>query len=234
MNVIRCIMRKEFLQIFRDPMMGRVIFGIPVVQLFILGYAITFDIDNIPLAVRDADNSVLSRRLLEKVRMSGRFDIVVYEPGQQRLKSYFEDGSAALSLAIPQGFERDVVRGHTPAVQVLVDGVDSNTGSVAHGYLMRILASAWEELAPARASRAGAALLEPRIRVWFNPNLESRYYILPGIMAVLLTMTTTLLTSMGLVREREIGTLEQLSVTPIRPVELMLGKTLPFAVLSLG
>ena len=231
MNIIRCMLRKEFLQIFRDPMMLRTMFFIPLVQLFILGYAITFDVKNVPLVVRDADNSALSRHLLEKVKMSGRFRIVGFEPSQERLKSYFEDGRACLSLAIPRDFERNVTNGKPPAMQILVDGVDSNTSLVALGYLQRIIISTWSELLPGQTS---GARVESRIRVWFNPNLESRYYMLPGIMAVLLTMTTALLTSMGITREREIGTLEQLSVTPIRPIQLMLGKTLPFAILSFG
>ncbi len=234
MNIIKYIIRKEFLQIFRDPMMLRPMFFIPLIQLFVLGYAITFDVKNIPLVVRDADNSALSRHLLEKVRMSGRFRIVAFESGQHRLESYFRNGKACLSLAVPVDFEREVANGRSPALQILVDGVDSNTSLVALGYLQRIMISTSEELSAGKKSPAAGSRLEPRIRVWFNPNLESRYYMLPGIMAVLLSMTTSLLTCMGITREREIGTLEQLNVTPIRPIQLMLGKTLPFAILSFG
>lgn len=237
MNTIISIVRKEFLQIFRDPMMLRIIFLVPLVQLFILGYTITLDVKNVRLVIRDEDKSELSRQLLEKVIYSRRFRIVSFEQSQTELKSYFEHSLASVSLAIPRGFEEDVLNGRKPELQVLLDGVDSNTSIVSLGYLQRIISSLQVKLPPAALrklgqSAAGQLQIEPRVRVWFNPNLESKFYILPGIVAFLLTMTTTLLTGMGIVKEREIGTLEQLSVTPIHPYQLILGKTIPFAILG--
>jgi ABC-2 type transport system permease protein len=237
MNTIISIVRKEFLQIFRDPMMLRIIFLVPLIQLFILGYTITLDVRNVGLVVRDEDRSELSRQLVEKVIHSRRFRIVGYEQSQMELKSYFEHSLASVSLAIPRGFEEDLLNGRKPELQVLLDGVDSNTSAVAMGYLQRIIATLEVKLPPASLLKLGSPAseqlrIDSRVRVWFNPNLESKFYILPGIVAFLLTMTTTILTGMGIVREREIGTLEQLSVTPIRSYQLILGKTIPFAILG--
>ncbi|MFH1070739.1 MAG: ABC transporter permease [Candidatus Glassbacteria bacterium] len=237
MKVVRAIIRKEFLQVFRNPFMLRIIFVIPIVQLFVLGYAITFDITNISLVVRDSDRSQTSRLLVEKIQASGRFRIRAYEPDQQRLKWYFDNAAAQVSLAIPRDFEADLANGRNPALQILVDGVDSNTGIVANGYIQQIVAETMSQLernhpAPQMKAPAGAGRIEPKVRVWYNPDLESRNYMLPGIVAILVMMTTVLLTSTGIVREREIGTLEQLSVTPVRKWELLLGKTIPFAVLG--
>ena len=237
MNTIISIVRKEFLQIFRDPMMLRIIFLVPLIQLFILGYTITLDVRNVGLVVRDEDRSELSRQLVEKIIHSRRFRIVGYEQSQTELKSYFEHSLASVSLAIPRGFEEDLLNGRKPELQVLLDGVDSNTSAVAMGYLQRIIATLEVKLPPASLLKLGSPAseqlrIDSRVRVWFNPNLESKFYILPGIVAFLLTMTTTILTGMGIVREREIGTLEQLSVTPIRSYQLILGKTIPFAILG--
>ena len=237
MNTIKSIVKKEFIQVFRNPMMLRIIFAIPMVQLFILGYAITFDVKNVALVIRDADRTNTSRLLVEKIIQSRRFRIAGYEQAQNRLRGYFETGEASLTLAIPKGFEKDLVRARQPGLQILVDGVDSNTSLVAMGYLQRIIAASGDYL-PSTARAAQPVLarpslrISPRARVWFNPNLESKFYMLPGIVAILVTMTTTLLTSLAIVREREIGTLEQLSVTPIRAWQLMLGKTVPFAILG--
>jgi len=237
MNTIISIVRKEFLQIFRDPMMLRIIFLVPLIQLFILGYTITLDVRNVGLVVRDEDRSELSRQLVEKIIHSRRFRIVGYEQSQTELKSYFEHSLASVSLAIPRGFEEDLLNGRKPELQVLLDGVDSNTSAVAMGYLQRIIATLEVKLPQASLLKLGSPAseqlrIDSRVRVWFNPNLESKFYILPGIVAFLLTMTTTILTGMGIVREREIGTLEQLSVTPIRSYQLILGKTIPFAILG--
>ena len=240
MKAIKAIIKKEFLQVLRDPNMMRIIFVIPLVQLFILGYAITFDIKNVALVVHDGDRSALSRLLVEKVMQSRRFRLVANEASQENFKSYFKTSRATVGLSIPRDFEKDYSAGKAPQVLVLADGLDSNTSLVALGYLQRIVLGSISELTSASgefkrskgAPAVSALRLEPRVRVWFNPNLESRFYMLPGIVAILVTMTTVLLTGMGIVREREIGTLEQLNVSPVRSWQLMLGKTVPFAVLG--
>ncbi|MCE5269996.1 ABC transporter permease [bacterium] len=237
MQRIKHIVRKEFKQIFRDRMMLRAMVVMPFIQLFVMGHAITFDVHHVPLLVRDMDHSASSRLLLEKVRASGRFDFCDYEGDPSTIKSRFEHYRASVALSIPRDFERDLLRGDRPQVQVLVDGTDSNSSNIAQGYLLRIAADFESQVrsghnigrpGPARKTR----LVLPSIRTWFNPNLESKYYMLPGIVAILLTMTTSMLAGLNIVREREIGTLEQLNVTPIRPWELILGKLLPFFILS--
>jgi ABC-2 type transport system permease protein len=237
MSTIRHIIRKEFLQIFRDKMMLRAMFAVPLIQLFVLGYAITFDVQNVGLVIRDADRTNLSRLLVEKVQQSRRFRTLAYEDSQFRLKDHFESGQARIILSIPEKFAEDLKMGRQPQVQVLVNGMDSNTSLVAMGYIQRILADYWTALPltdrtahPVPNNRP--VQITPRIRAWFNPNLESKFYMLPGIVAILLAISTSMLSGMGIVREREIGTLEQLSVTPIRPYQLILGKTIPFAILS--
>jgi len=237
MQKIKHIVRKEFKQIFRDTMMLRAMFIMPFIQLFVLGYAINFDVRNVPLLVRDMDHSVSSRLLLEKVKASGRFTVKSYEDDPYEIKKSFEHYRTSLALSIPRNFERDLISGDRPQVQVVVDGVDSNSSNIALGYILRI-AGDFEARERFQNSPGGSAPLRewrqimPSIRTWFNPNLESKYYMLPGIVAILLTMTTSMLSGLNIVREREIGTLEQLNVTPIRPWELMLGKILPFFILS--
>jgi ABC-2 type transport system permease protein len=203
----------------------------------VLGYAINFDVRNVPLLVRDMDHTASSRLLLEKVRASGRFIVRSYEDDPYEIKKSFEHYRTSLALSIPRNFERDLISGDRPQVQVVVDGVDSNSSNIALGYILRI-ASDFEARARLQTShglsapQSGRRQIMPSIRTWFNPNLESKYYMLPGIVAILLTMTTSMLSGLNIVREREIGTLEQLNVTPIRPWELMLGKILPFFILS--
>ncbi len=237
MQTIRHIVRKEFKQIFRDKMMLRAMFIMPFIQLFVLGYAITFDVRNVHLLVRDMDHTAASRLLLEKIQSSRRFVFSEFEADPYAIKNRFEHYRTSLALSIPRNFERDLLSGDRPQVQVLVDGVDSNSSNIALGYLLRITADfesrvRYQNSHGASAPVTGQQLILPSIRTWFNPNLESKYYMLPGIVAILLTMTTSMLSGLNIVREREIGTLEQLNVTPIRPLELMLGKILPFFVLS--
>ncbi len=236
MGIIAHIVRKEFRQIRRDPLMLRVLFVVPMVQLFVLGYAITFDIRNVALVIRDADRSRTSRLLVDKVEASRRFRIAGHEDDQAALEGWLRRGEAALALSIPAGFERELLDGKQPALQVLVDGVDSNSSTVALGYLQRIIATLDPRLPRSALARLAAPgdryRIEARPRVWFNPELESKYYMLPGIVAILLTVTTTLLTGLAIVKEQEIGTLEQLNVTPIRSWQLILGKTIPFLILS--
>ena len=232
MGAIKALIIKEFLQIRRDPLMIRIIFVVPIIQLFVLGYAITFEVQNVALVVQDSDHSQLSRLLIDKVRASGKFIIVAHEQSNERLESYFERRRAQIALVIPERFERDLASGRKPSLQVLVDGVDSNSGMVAAGYLQQIIISTGTEYTRGQSFPAPGGAVEPVVRVLYNPNLESHWYMLPGIVAILVLVTTVLLTGLGIVREREVGTLEQLSVTPITRWQLMIGKTLPFLVMG--
>jgi ABC-2 type transport system permease protein len=221
------MVRKEFRQIFRDPRLRRMIFVAPVVQLLAFGYAVSTDVRNVSTLVVDHDRTRAARELVEAFTASGYFRIEGYADRPAAVVSALDHGTAVLGLVIPEGFERDVAAGHGQ-VQLLFDGTNSNLATVARGYAERIVLS-W---AQKRAPQAIPAI-ELRSRAWFNPSLESRTYNVPAVIGALLMLICLILTSLAVVREREIGTLEQLLVSPLRPGELILGKTLPFALIGL-
>ena len=213
------MVRKELRQIFRDPRLRRVIFVAPMVQLLVFGYAVSTDVRNVATLVVDHDRSRASRELVEAFTASGYFRVLGYADRPAEIVGALDRGDAVLGIVIPAGFERE-----RSTVQLLFDGTNSNLANVARGYAERIVLSL-------------AALPEPpvdlRSRAWFNPSLESRDYNVPAVIGALLMLICLLLTSLAVVREREIGTLEQLLVSPLRPGELILGKTLPFALIGL-
>lgn len=227
---------KEFIQVLRDPRMKALIFVMPVIQLIMFGYAVTTDVDHIRTAVCDLDKSPLSRALIERFTASGYFTVVDNTNDPERLGELLDRGKATLGIQINRGFADDLRSGRQAAIQTIVDGTDSNTGTVAMDYAQRIT----QEFSRARAAPIELTQLaqpqtnpiELRSRAWFNPDLKSRYFNVPGVIAVVLLLISLLLTAMAIVREREIGTMEQLMVTPIRPLELILGKTLPFVLIS--
>ncbi len=228
---------KEFIQVLRDPRMKALIFVMPVVQLIMFGYAVTTDVDHIKTAVCDLDKSPQSRALIERFTASGYFTVVDSTNNPQRLGELLDRGKATIGIQINRGFADDLRSGRQAAIQTIVDGTDSNTGTVAMDYAQRIT----QEFSRARsapielttlAQPPQANPIELRSRAWFNPDLKSRYYNVPGVIAVVVLLISLLLTAMAIVREREIGTMEQLMVTPIQPFELILGKTLPFVLIS--
>jgi ABC-2 type transport system permease protein len=228
---------KEFIQVLRDPRMKALIFVMPVVQLIMFGYAVTTDVDHIKTAVCDLDKSPQSRALVERFTASGYFTVVDSTNNPQRLGELLDRGKATIGIQINRGFADDLRSGRQAAIQTIVDGTDSNTGTVAMDYAQRIT----QEFSRARsapielttlAQPPQANPIELRSRAWFNPDLKSRYYNVPGVIAVVVLLISLLLTAMAIVREREIGTMEQLMVTPIQPFELILGKTLPFVLIS--
>ncbi|MBN1355416.1 ABC transporter permease [bacterium] len=226
MGVIGHLIRKEFLQVLKDRPMMAIIFIMPLVQLFILGYAITTDVKNIPLGFLDHDRSADSRALIQWFEQSGRFSPILHCENPQAVQMAFDKAEISLAVVIAKDFSRNLLRSEPSRIQIIADGVDSNTSLIAAGYARKILtrhfALKYPEFSPG----------EVRFRAFYNPELESAFTIVPGIISLLLMIVTSLLTAMGLVREREIGTLEQLNVTPIRPVELILGKILPFVILG--
>ena len=237
MTRIKHIIKKEFLQIRRDKAMIGIIFVMPIMQLLVLGYVVSSEIRHLSTLVCDLDNTALTRQVIEKVKNSKYFDVNYYDQRQQNVQYYLDSGKANVALIFPRNFSRDFYRKLSPKIQVLVDGQDSNTSTVAIGYINGILQSFIREKMNRNLLTTEFAsavhFVEPQCRVWYNPNLEYKNYMIPGIAAFLLTMITSILSAMGLVREREIGTLEQLSVTPIKRHELILGKLIPFAVLGL-
>lgn len=227
---------KEFIQVLRDPRMKALIFVMPVIQLIMFGYAVTTDVDHIKTAVCDLDKSPQSRALIERFTASGYFTIVEHTDQPDRLGELLDRGKATIAIQINRGFADDLRSGRQAAIQTIVDGTDSNTGTLAMDYAQRIT----QEFSRARAgvqpldqlASTQENPIELRSRAWFNPDLKSRYFNVPGVIAVVLLLISLLLTAMAIVREREIGTMEQLMVTPIRPLELILGKTLPFVLIS--
>jgi len=243
---IREIIRKEFRQTLREPRMRVLLFVPPILQLIIFGYAANLDVDNSRIAWCDLDHSPESRDVLADFVGSGRFEIP-YAPETAAEAQHLLDASRVQgAVVILPGFGRDIQHGRQTAVQVLVDGSNSNTASIIANYAASMLAGYGgralnqqnlAKLVGRTANgpvHAGIPRLGMQSRIWFNPDLRSRNYFVPGVLANILALVTLMLTAMAIVREKEIGTMEQLMVTPIRPVELMLGKTLPFALIGMG
>ncbi len=226
---------KEFIQVLRDPRMKALIFVMPVIQLIMFGYAVTTDVDHIKTAVSDLDKSPQSRALIERFTGSGYFTVIEHTDRPERLGELLDRGKAVIGIQINPGFADDLRSGRQAVIQTIVDGTDSNTGTVAMDYAQRITLEfsrvQGNYADPGTAAEIPGAPVELRTRAWFNPDLKSRYFNVPGVIAVVLLLISLLLTAMAIVREREIGTMEQLMVTPIHPLELILGKTLPFVLI---
>ncbi|HSP13378.1 MAG TPA: ABC transporter permease [Thermoanaerobaculia bacterium] len=218
------LVRKEFRQLFRDRRMIAFMFGAPVLQLLLLGYAVSTDVRDTPMMVVDRDRTSVSRALIDAFSSSGRFVIV----NGSNVNRALDRGDASVAMEIPAGFTRDLERGDA-SVQLLFDGTNSNQATVAKSYAERIAMSFG-------VARAGLTVRPPinlQSRAWFNPSLESRNYNVPGVTGVIVYFICLVLTAMAVVREREIGTLEQLMVSPLQPAELIAGKSIPVAIIGL-
>jgi ABC-2 type transport system permease protein len=233
---IYCLVRKELAQLRRDPRLFGMLIIAPVLQLTILGFVVTNDIRDIDLALRDNDHTHESREFARALSASGYFVVHPVAGDEARDAAELVSGRAGLVVVIPAGFGRRLARGEPAGVQALVDGADSNFGVYGVSYLRKAARQFSEQLVSAMAPAGGRGLRLPAVtaetRVWYNPELKSRTYMVPALMAQLLMITTMLVSSMALVKEREEGTLEQLIVTPLRPLELILGKLLPFVVVG--
>ncbi len=225
------LLRKELRQMFRDVRMRALMFGAPVIQLVIFGYAVNTDIRNTATFVVDHDNSAASREFLDAFQSTGYFKVVGSSDRPSDLTEALDRGSAEVGIEIPLGFSRQLAQ-EGARVQVVLDGTNSNTASVAQGYTSQIVRRfALDHMSLDRAARGGA--LDLRTRAWYNPELVSRVYNVPAIIGILVLLVCLLLTALGVVRERELGTLDQLMVSPLTPAELMLGKTLPVTLVGL-
>jgi ABC-2 type transport system permease protein len=234
---ILAILRKEFRSVLRDPRMRFVILGLPVLQTLIFGYAVTLDVRHVRLAVVDRDGTPASRALVARFTGSACFDAVAHPTDEDAARALIDSGEVAALLRINAGFEESLRAGRAVPVQLTVDGADSNTARFVLNYAAQITAAANIALAGETLRVRGGSFAAPggvdlRPRVWFNPDLESRNYYVPGIIAMLVMLVGLMLTSMAIVREKETGTIEQVMVTPIRPVEFILGKCAPFAVVG--
>jgi ABC-2 type transport system permease protein len=228
------LVRKELIELRADPRLFGIVIMAPIIQLVVLGYAATTDVKDIPLLVVDGDRSTSSRQLIERFDASSNFYIVDVVTGDGSAEQHLSHGTAWMALTIPAGFGERLAAGRPETVQVIADGTDSNSTGVALGYARNVVASfSAEKTADLHPSQPRIAPIDADIRVWFNPRLESRDFMVPGIVALLLLVVTTNLSAMAIVREREVGTLEQLNVTPLARWELIVGKLLPYALIGM-
>jgi len=225
------LVRKELRQMLRDPRSRAVMFVAPVIQLVMFGYAVNTDIRNTATFVVDHDQTAESRALVEAFRATGYFEITGRSERPADLVKVLDHGDALVGLEIPTGFASDLAAGRVARVQVIVDGVNSNSATVALGYAQRIIQRFALERAQASGQLPGGGI-DAQARAWYNPNLESRVYNVPAVVGILILLMCLILTALGVVRERELGTLDQLMVTPLKPAELILGKTLPVALIA--
>lgn len=232
------IAKKEVLQLFRDHKSLALIFLIPVIQLLLFGYVVANDVKNIKFAVFDQDRSSQSRQLVTKIQKSGFFDYQGLIDNYRALEEKLNSGAIKIALVIPRGFSRELLAEKQPSLQVIIDGTDSNTASIARNYFINIINSYAEQISYQRLLiigqlRANKTPLNLKYRVYYNPELRAINYMIPGITALVLLIITTLLTALSVVKEKELGTNEQLMVTPIKPWELILGKLIPFPAIGL-
>ncbi|PYP81169.1 MAG: ABC transporter permease [Gemmatimonadetes bacterium] len=241
MRTLRFLLRKEYLQIFRDRIMVAQLLLLPAIQLALLANAATFEIKSARLVVVDEDRSATSRGLVDRMRAGGRFELVKSTTSAERADDAMMRRQAGVILRIPREFERDLVRTHTAPVQLILNAEDGAAAGVTLSYAQRIVAEYASELAATlRLSTlggegpvAGQGRLDVRARGWYNPNLDYRFYMVPGILVQLVTMVGTLLTALNIVREKELGTLEQLNVTPVTRGQFIAAKLIPLWSLGL-
>ncbi len=230
---------KEITQVLRDKRTRFVLFGPPVIQMLVFGYAATFEIKHVPTAVLDLDHSQESRELVSRFASSPLFRVTQGYRSEKELTDQIERGEATVALQIHPGFAQKLRKGQTAPLQVILDGTNSNTALIAAGYVSQIASgyAADYQQDTMRRTQPFVAARVPRVelerRPWYNEDLRSRWFFVPGVIGSISTVVVTMLTAFAIVREREIGTLEQLMVTPIRPIEFILGKTLPFFLLGL-
>jgi ABC-2 type transport system permease protein len=239
LRTIRAILRREFIDVLRDPRSLALTMLWPISMLMMYGYGIRYDVDNVPITILDYSESSESRDLTEQMRRSGYFTLVRFARDQNDVDRDLMDDSVRAAIVIPRDFSDRLRNAESTAVQVLIDGSDSNTATIAQGYALAIVNQF-------TSTRQGAALLQggratlatgPPItiasRVWYNPELKSVNFIVPGVMAVIMMIVGAILTALSIVKEKERGTIEQILVSPIRPLEMMIGKIAPYLVIAL-
>lgn len=233
----RSIVRKEFIQIWRDPRTLALTFLLPIIQLFLLGYAATNDVRNVSMAVFDQDKSAASRELLEAYRAADYFQINYDVQSEDDLRRLIEDNSARAGMIIPPAYGENLAAGRPSQVAFIIDGSDPTVAGTALAAATLIAQSKATELLVERlAARGMGSTLQPpievRTQVWYNPDLVSTYYMIPALIGMILQFLATLLTATAIVREREQGTIEQLIVTPIKSIELVVGKVTPYVLIA--
>jgi|SRR4030095_9257830 len=240
MNLILNFIKKEFLQFKRDKRMFGIILVAPVLQLIFFGYAATLDVKNIKTAVWDQDKSYASRELIDNYEKSGYFTVTYYVSSYRELTELIDNGKVLMAIVIPTDFEKNIYSGKTAPLQTIFDGSDGNKALIAAGYSQGTTLSFAREIVNEFIERSGfknsrisqIPVIEAETRAWYNPDLVTRNYMLPGIVGMLIMVITINLTSLAIVKEREIGTFEQLIVTPLKPYQIIIGKLVPFSILG--
>ena len=239
---LKHMIRKEFRQTLREPRARAMLIVPPLVQLLVFGFAVNLDVNTAIIGWMDQDQTPQSRALLADFRGSGRFSIAALPSTEKEMTRLLDTGQVEGVVRVLPGFARDLTRGRPTSVQVLVDGTNSNSAQIISGYASATVArftsvalierQRGKAVAATGPISAAAPQLSSQGRVWFNQELKSRNYFVPGVIVNIITLVTLSLTAMAIVREKEIGTMEQLMVTPITPIELILGKTIPFALIG--
>jgi len=234
---LKAIAWKEFIQIFRDSRSLALAISIPVLLLVLFGYALTLDVDHIPTVIHDMDRTSQSRDLINHFLRSNYFQLEGTARSYVHLQEMIDRGQALMGLVIPANFSRDLEADRETTIQILVDGTDANTATIALGYAQAIVTLYSQEIIAHKMNQVGVGSISPpveaRIRVWFNPDLESKNFIIPGLIAVILVILAAILTSGTVSREWERGTMEQLISTPIHNFELILGKLIPYLAIGM-
>jgi len=228
---LRGLIWKEFLELRQNPRLFGIVIVAPIIQLTMLGYAATTDVKEVPIVVADGDRSTESRDLIARFEASPNFHVVHLVTTNAEVDRDLQQDRAWMALAIPPRYGARLRSGEPVALQVVADGSNSNSTTVALGYTNALIGEYASELLGPPTSSAGG--IDLRVRVWFNPELESRFFMIPGVLALLLLLVTANLAAMAIVREKELGTLEQLNVTPLRRWELIAGKLLPYGLIGL-
>jgi ABC-2 type transport system permease protein len=237
MREVWYLVRKEILQALRDRQLVRLVIIAPILQLVIFGYVASTDVKNIQTVFVDYDKTSASRELVGRFTNSGYFISAAYGSSQDDIVQALDSNKAQVAVVIPRGYARDLAGGETARVQIIVDGTDTNTGVQAQNYAVRIVGAKADEIVQNRFANfktmgIKVATLDARTRVWYNPELATVNYMVPGLIGMILGLTTVQLTAQAIVKERAAGTLEQLLVTPIKRWQLVLGKIAPFVVLG--
>ncbi|MHB8840929.1 MAG: ABC transporter permease [Candidatus Aquicultor sp.] len=233
MKRVLMLAKKEIIQLLRDRRMLPLVFVAPILQLLLFGYVVQTEVKNIGIVLVDHDRTAESKVIAEKLTNGGYFEIEERVDSERSMPELIRSDKATLGVIIPQGYQAAIKAGRTAEIMLVLDGSDANTGVQAQQYASRIIAARAQEIMGRKLSAMKAiipriATVEPRVRVWYNPDLKSVNYMVPGLIGLILTIITTIITSVAVVKERERGTLEQLIVTPVKRWELIMGKVLPF------
>lgn len=236
LRTVRAIMRREFIDVRRDRRSLILTFLYPISMLIMYGYGIRYDVDNVPLTILDYDHSPESRDLTEQMLRSGYFHLVRWARSERELDRDLMTDASKAAVVIPREFAARIRAREPTTVQAVIDGSDANTATIAQGYLLAMMARYSSTVAASKSGALAAQLSTPPIelksRIWYNPELKSVNFIVPGVIAVIMMIVGAIMTALSIVKEKERGTMEQILVSPIRPLEMMIGKIVPYVIIA--